>query len=59
MRGRNGMDEKEKRTMKDDEYRALVAAGPAVVMVAKADMLKLLDRLKEAEKMVAYLKAAP
>jgi hypothetical protein len=44
------MDEKEKRTMKDDEYRALVEAGPAVVMVAKADMLKLLDRLKEAEK---------
>jgi hypothetical protein len=29
--------------MKDDEYRALVDAGPAVVMVAKADMLKLLD----------------
>ena len=45
--------------MKTDEYRALVAAGPAVVMVAKADMLKLLDRLQEAEKMAAYLKAAP
>jgi hypothetical protein len=29
--------------IKDDEYRALVEAGPAVVMVAKADMLKLLD----------------
>jgi len=24
--------------MKDEEYRALVAAGPAVVMVAKEDM---------------------
>ena len=35
--------------MKDDEYRALVEAGPAVVMVAEEDMLKLLDRLKEAE----------
>jgi hypothetical protein len=45
--------------MNNDEYRALVEAGPAVVMLAKADMLKLLDRLKEAEKMVAYLKAAP
>jgi hypothetical protein len=30
--------------MNHDEYRALVEAGPAVVMVAKADMLKLLDR---------------
>ena len=30
--------------MKDEEYRALVAAGPAVVMVAKEDMLKLLDQ---------------
>jgi len=39
------------------EYRALVEAGPAVVMVAKADMLKLLDRLEKAEKMVAYLQA--
>lgn len=29
--------------MKDDEYRALVESGPAVVMVAKEDMLKLLD----------------
>jgi len=36
--------------MTTDEYRALVEAGPAVVMVAKEDMLKLLDRLKEAEK---------
>ena len=44
------MDEKEQRTMTTDEYRALVQAGPAVVMVAKEDMLKLLDRLKEAEK---------
>jgi hypothetical protein len=31
--------------MKDDEYRALVEAGPAVVMVAKEDMLKLLNRI--------------
>jgi hypothetical protein len=45
--------------IKDDQYRALVAAGPAVVMVAKADMLKLLDRLEKAEKMVAYLQATP
>jgi hypothetical protein len=35
--------------MKDDEYRALVAAGPAVVMVAKEDMLRLLERLMIAE----------
>jgi CDP-diacylglycerol pyrophosphatase len=33
------------RPMKDDEYRALVEAGPAVVMVAKEDMLKLLNRI--------------
>jgi hypothetical protein len=44
--------------MKTVECRALVEGGPAVVMVAKADMLKLMDRLKAAEKMVAYLKAA-
>ncbi len=36
--------------MNNDEYRALVEAGSAVVMVAKEDMLKLLDRLKAAEK---------
>ena len=36
--------------MKDEEYRALVSAGPAVVMVAKEDMLKLLERLIIAEK---------
>ena len=36
--------------MTTDEYRALVEAGPAVVMVAKEDMLKLLDRLIAAEK---------
>jgi NTP pyrophosphatase (non-canonical NTP hydrolase) len=30
--------------MNNDEYRALVEAGPAVVMVAKADMLKLLEQ---------------
>ncbi|MFN7640154.1 MAG: hypothetical protein ACK5PR_00225 [bacterium] len=35
--------------MNDEEYRALVAAGPAVVMVAKEDMLKLLERLIIAE----------
>ena len=35
--------------MKDDEYRALVEAGPAVVMVAKEDMLRLLERLMIAE----------
>ena len=29
--------------MKQDEYRALVQAGPAVVMVDKEKMLKLLD----------------
>ena len=29
--------------MTDDEFRALVKAGPCVVMVAKADMLRLLD----------------
>jgi hypothetical protein len=44
--------------MTTDEYRALVEAGPAVVMVAKADMLQLLDSVKEIEKAVAYLKAA-
>jgi hypothetical protein len=40
------------------EYRALVEAGPAVVMVAKDDMLMMLDllhRLEKAEKMLAYL----
>jgi hypothetical protein len=31
--------------MTDQEYRALVEAGPAVVMVDKEDMLKLIDRL--------------
>jgi hypothetical protein len=36
--------------MKTDEYRALVEAGPAVVMMDKEKMLKFLDRLKEAEK---------
>jgi hypothetical protein len=35
--------------MKDDQYRALVEAGPAVVMVAKEDMLRLLERLMIAE----------
>ena len=29
--------------MTNDEYRALVEAGPAVVMVEKEKMLKLLD----------------
>jgi hypothetical protein len=44
--------------MNNDEYRALVEAGPAVVMVAKADMLRLLDSVKEIEKTVAELKAS-
>ncbi len=44
------MDEKEERTVNNDVYRALVEAGPVIVMVAKEDMLKLLDRLKKAEK---------
>jgi hypothetical protein len=35
--------------MTNDEYRALVEAGPAPVMVAKADMLRLLERLMIAE----------
>jgi len=35
--------------MTNDEYRALVEAGPAVVMVAKEDMLRLLERLMIAE----------
>ena len=35
--------------MTDEEYHALIAAGPAVVMVAKEDMLKLLERLIIAE----------
>jgi hypothetical protein len=35
--------------MNDEEYHALIAAGPAVVMVAKEDMLKLLERLIIAE----------
>jgi glutathione S-transferase len=37
------------RAMTNDEYRALVEAGPAPVMVAKADMLRLLERLMIAE----------
>ena len=44
------------------EYRALVEAGPAVVMVAKEDMLlmlELLHRLEKAEKMLAYLGVPP
>ncbi len=32
--------------MNNDEYRALVQTGPAVVMVAKADLLKLLDEYR-------------
>jgi hypothetical protein len=31
--------------MTDDEFRALVEAGPCVVMVAKSDMLRLLDEV--------------
>ena len=41
--------------MTDEEYRALVAAGPAVVMVAKEDMLKLLERLIIAEQELSWL----
>jgi len=44
--------------MNTDEYRALVEAGPAVVMVAKEDMLKLLDRLKAAERQVEVTRIA-
>jgi hypothetical protein len=32
--------------MTNDEYRALVEGGPAVVMVTKEDMLKLLDEYR-------------
>ena len=41
--------------MTDEEYRALIAAGPAVVMVAKEDMLKLLERLIIAEQELSWL----
>jgi hypothetical protein len=41
--------------MNDEEYRALIAAGPAVVMVAKEDMLKLLERLIIANHATWYL----
>ncbi len=41
--------------MKDDEYRDLVKAGPAVVMVAKEDMLKLLNRLMQTTELVWWL----
>jgi hypothetical protein len=47
MCGAGGISEKD--AMTTDEYRALVEAGPAVVMVAKADMLRLLERLMIAE----------
>ena len=39
--------------MNDEEYHALIAAGPAVVMVAKEDMLKLLERLIIAEEQLS------
>jgi hypothetical protein len=39
--------------MTTDEYRALVEAGPAVVMVSKEDMLRLLERLMIAEQELA------
>ena len=39
--------------MNNAEYRALVEAGPAVVRVAKADMLKLLEALTIAEQELA------
>jgi hypothetical protein len=44
--------------MNNEEYRALVAAGPAVVMVAKEDMLKLLDRLIIAEQHIVKISSA-
>lgn len=41
--------------MKDAEFRALVAQGPAVVMVAKDDMLKLLNERDDLRRaVVAY-----
>ena len=43
--------------MTTDEYRALVEAGPAVVMVAKADMLKLLEKMNEMGRLLDELKA--
>jgi hypothetical protein len=39
--------------MTDDEFRALVEAGPCVVMVAKSDMLRLLDERDELRAQVA------
>jgi len=43
--------------MNTDEYRALVEAGPAVVMVAKEDMLKLLEKMNEMGRLLDELKA--
>ena len=45
--------------MNDEEYRALVAAGPAVVMVAKEDMLKLLDALHSADILLEWHNGNP
>ena len=39
--------------MNQQEYRALVEAGPAVVMVAKEDMLRILHALMIAEQKLA------
>ena len=41
--------------MKALELRALVSAGPAVVLVAKADMLALLDERDRLRKALALL----
>jgi hypothetical protein len=43
--------------MNNDEYRALVEAGPAVVMVAREDMLKLLEKMNEMGRLLDELKA--
>ncbi len=39
-----------------DEYRALVEQGPCVVMVARADMLALLDTVASLQAAVAVLR---
>jgi regulator of replication initiation timing len=42
--------------MTDDEFRALVNSGPCVVMVAKSDMLRLLDERDALRAEVAALR---
>jgi hypothetical protein len=44
--------------MTDDEFRALVEAGPCVVMVAKSDMLRLLDEVAALRLAVEEIAAA-